>query len=487
MAVCNLFKDLTNPSGNFLMFSQYIEDITHNQVEGENWRVIPTRFVALDIDYSDLSDLVLDNNTAQKLNCDVPRYFQNYFENACAYGRSKTDWNGLNVKRWDSNISKNLFWNSMFAGNFIHSEDYGSAANNVKYIPEVKFFGDIDMHSYNEHKGMGYGEIYCYIPSDAEKMNCQVVINEDTNTDTTNNSIFLEGYPNTPLGNYSTEYVFENKYKMSFDNPDIDNLLNGSETRYNINTIVVLYSVFVEKIKTEVVENTTNRVTEWELLYDNIPMGMYIMGTFDNDNKLSNTTTKYVTTSYNTGTSYGLRICNRFSATGNGTLFNTDIVIDDSSYTNLCQLMSKMNENLSLMLDITKTTAGLTEQYKELESRLTNQKHNVPYVRNIDGIDYWFVNGKKLTAVGGEVSTGCDYLSPETVKQRLENLMDDDLTNDNTFIDDPNGPNCIPFTPFEVADKLGMENKNDYPDSMPPIIECSIIATNDEVQNQLDI
>ena len=52
MAVCNLFNQLSNTSGNFLLFSQYVEDITHNYAEGDNWKVVPTGFVALDIDYS---------------------------------------------------------------------------------------------------------------------------------------------------------------------------------------------------------------------------------------------------------------------------------------------------------------------------------------------------------------------------------------------------------------------------------------------------
>jgi hypothetical protein len=36
--------------------------------------------------------------------------------------------------------------------------------------------------------------------------------------------------------------------------------------------------------------------------------------------------------------------------------------------------------------------------------------------------------------------------------------MDDDPTNDYTFIDDPNGVNCIPIDPEELANELGMNN-----------------------------
>lgn len=52
MAVCNLFNRFDNASGNFMMFSQYVEDITKNYVESDNWKVVPTQFVVLDIDYT---------------------------------------------------------------------------------------------------------------------------------------------------------------------------------------------------------------------------------------------------------------------------------------------------------------------------------------------------------------------------------------------------------------------------------------------------
>lgn len=512
MAVCNLFNDLTSPSGNFLMFSQYVEDVTHNYTEGDNWKVVPTGFVALDIDYSKIDKKVVLNDYKETMNTGIPKYFQNYFENGCAYGRNKTkkgDWDGLEENSWNPGISRNLFWNSMFNAKFIHAEKYGSSTSNISYIPEVKYFGNIDMHSYNEHKGMGYSEIYCYIPSDAERMNCQVKFDEDVNFDASNNSLFLEGYndPNFAIDGYPTEYYYDRNHRMNFDDNYISNLLNGIETQYNINTIVVLYSIYVKNVSSitsnvykeqqryNTIEEGISSLEEysydinnlsssdWELIYYNLPMGMYIMGNFDDSGKLTNSATKYVTTSYNTGTSYGLRICSRFSATSNGTLFNTDVVADDTNYANMCQLMTAMNENLSLMLDVTKTTAKLTEQYKELESRLKNQKTNVPYVKCINGTDYWFVNGKMVATVEqGTTSGSYVQLSPQTVQQRLDNLMDDSELNDYAYIDDPNGPNYVPFTPRELAKELEIEG--DYPGTTTSNVELCIVANDEEVENE---
>ena len=92
MAICNLFNPLTDNTGNFLMFSQYMEDITRNYTDGDLWKVAPTGFVAMNIDYkslksdSDFIRIVL-NNGNDTLNTGIPKYFQNCFENACAYAR----------------------------------------------------------------------------------------------------------------------------------------------------------------------------------------------------------------------------------------------------------------------------------------------------------------------------------------------------------------------------------------------------------------
>ena len=62
-------------------------------------------------------------------------------------------------------------------------------------------------------------------------------------------------------------------------------------------------------------------------MYSDIPMGMYFNGKFNNY-KLTNEATKYVSTSYDTGTSYGLRICTRFSVMPNGRInSDSDITI----------------------------------------------------------------------------------------------------------------------------------------------------------------
>ena len=383
MAVCNLFNTLSNNSGNFLMFSQYVEDITKNYTNGNNWKVIPTKFIALNIDYSSVNKALIAPDDTD-LNIAIAKYFQNCFENPCAYDRN------MNTETWNPKVSKNIFWNSMFKSGLLTIQEDSNEEDSY-YIPQVMYYNDINMHSYNEHQGMGYSEIYCYIPSDAKKIKCHILeqIPEKQYTNTAN---YLEGFKdatdnNLMLGSYSTQYCKDDCYLMSFDSQDVN--LAGSnldDKSYNINTIVVLYSIF-------------NKVNdEWLPVYEysNIPMGIYFAGKF-NGTDLSNQITKYVTTSYDSGTSYGLRICTRFSATSNGRIINTDVTTDDSDYTNICQMMTAMNENLTKMLDVTKSAISTSQEYKESLATIKNSKTNVPYVKSIGGEDFWFVNGKPVT------------------------------------------------------------------------------------------
>ena len=449
MAVCNLFNKFKNASGNFLLFSQYVEDVTKNFVEGDNWKVVPSKFVALNIDYSKINKRRVQPNN-ENMNDAIPRYFQNCFENACAYGRENySKWVatvGLSKnKKWNPEISRNLFWNCMFDGELLHASKYG----NTKKVSEVVYYSDIAMHSYNEHQGMGYGEIYCYVPASAGKMNCQVV--EITDTDPSGRKFekppvktTLEGHTDKYINNYIQEYYYNQDFRFSFDDPDVQPLMNSSDPYYTINTVVVLYDV-LKKIN-----------DDWIPVYANIPMGIYFTGLFD-DHKLLNEATKY-NNAYNSGTSYGLRICTRFNASSNHIenvlLKETEVIVDDTSYTNMCQLMIKMNENLSKMLDISKSSMNTIQEYKETLSMIKNNRTNVPYVKDVNGLDYWFVNGRAVSAVNSGVDNCCTYLSPDTIRKRIDNIMDEYPCNDYTYIDDPNGCNCEAMTAREVAKRI---------------------------------
>lgn len=500
MAICNLFNELINPSGNFMLFSQYVEDIMHNFTEGDNYKVIPSKFVAMNIDYSKIDGkFVLNDGNEFDLNRGIPKFFQNYFENACAYGRTHykeiTDGNS----EWTPDISKNLFWNTMFDGNFISSKLYGSDKSKVKSVPEIMYYGDINMHSYNEHQGMGYGEIYCYIPTKSSQVVCQVVSvtdNEHSRVFVTNTSDKLEGR-SIEIENYSKNYFYNKDFNISFDDEELSDLAPSINNKYNINTIVVLYSIY-RKIN-----------DNWISLYSNIPMGMYITGRFEYPESdvitngeiitnLTNTITKYVSTSYDTGTSYGLRICTRFSANPNGNIIsNTETVSDGSSYTNLCQLMTSMNENLSKMMEVSKASVNNLNHLKEIYSILKNNRTNVPYIKNVNGTDCWFVNGKFVATVSQGSDKSCVEIPVESIEQRIANLKDLNPNNDyEKVIYDEN--ECEEFSPRELAENLGLELKDEQGDDKYPesgfvteiVKDCDCghdVATEEEINKELEL
>ena len=125
---------------------------------------------------------------------------------------------------------------------------------------------------------------------------------------------------------------------------------------------------------------------------------LYNFNITKDSNEISNPVLKHVTTEYNSGTSYGLRICTRFSTVGNNSNIITDIIPDNSAdYENMCSMISKMNENLSKMLDITKSAINNTQGYKDLIQIIKNNRTNVPYIKTINGESVWFVNGRMVS------------------------------------------------------------------------------------------
>jgi hypothetical protein len=418
MAVCNLFNELTSTSGNFLMFSQYVEDITRNFSDGDNFKIVPSKFIALNIEYSKINIPAIGNSA--DLNTDIPKYFQNYFENGCAFGKD------MFGKNWTSKHAKNLFWNSLFKGGFITTleqvqtveegievvteEDItepNAVSNSVtNIVKEIKYCGDINMHSYNNHQGMGYGELYCYIPTDGNAKQYSVSINTNVSS-TANTKAMLEGFeayankdqykiPTSYNTNFKT-YSYDENYNVNLTGTAISN----QDSQYDINTIIVLYSVYQK--------SNTDGVDTWSLIsseYADIPMGIYFAGCVNTDKKLTNTITKHIATSYDTGTSYGLRICTRFSATAQGKLItDTNVTADNSGNTNFCQLMTAMSENLERMYDVVKTNLNNSQDYKDLLSIIRNNRTNVPYVKKINNKDYWFVNGQLVTPA--QVNCNC--------------------------------------------------------------------------------
>lgn len=435
MAVCNVFKKLEKDTGTFLMFSQYVEDITRESTQSCYYHVTPSKFIALDIDYNNF-----DNET-------LVLFLQNYFENGCAISRSKY------VDKWTPELSKNLFWNTL-----LESGDKSLLTrDNNGIVNEIKYIGDINLQSYNEHDGMGYSEIYCYIPSEGKTMVHSILNNSDKKSDkevSIESGDYIEGYSekdfdNKYWGAINPHLVYTpfKKYLYSWEDDDVYKK-ETADTSFKINTIIVLYDVTTK----------TNTVNAHEVTYRNIPLGIYFTGKLDNY-VMTNSITKYISNPdiYNTGTSYGLRICSRFTVTPNQDNIKTvEITSNDEDYSTISQLLSQMSVSQTKMDEVISNIYNKAQNEKNFLATFKNNKTNIPYVKSINGEKYWFVNGKPVAGLtDGLEECGCEPYDEQTIRDMLKGTIS--LTIDlNTLY---NGSNIVNL--YDVYEILSENNRSE--------------------------
>jgi hypothetical protein len=371
MAICNLFNKITNPTGTFFTFSQYTEDLTKVQTN-PGYKVIPSKFICFNTNFSNW-----DNDT-------FPMFLQNNIENGAAFLRTKhEEYNADNFKQtfWDEVIKNKLF-----------------NKTTTPIVDEAVYCGDINIQSYSEQDGMGYSEIYCYIPNNAQKQT--VNINDITSaTYVSCNDTYICGYDKTDASYlYCIDEVFNSGtadkllfgHDYLYDSALYDmNIKNPADTtvtdKFEFNTVLVLYKVAYYDAD-----------AKETIIYEDIPLGLYITGMI-NSGSVDNHITKYISNDdiYSSGTSYGLRICSCITPTQNGTYIRTETTVDDLGiYESLTQAMSSMIDS---QVKMDETLGSLGEYHKNVKDHLDqfkNSRVNVPYIRQINGIDYWFVNGK---------------------------------------------------------------------------------------------
>lgn len=373
MSICNIFNEFNKPTGNILMFSQYTKDLTKGNARDESYKIIPSKFMAMDIDYNSISVPMVGDT--KNLNIDIPTFFQNFYENACAYCESNIE------EPFTPNNAKSLFWNAMDISNMIgstYTEGNGFKKYNNSYI---QYIGNINMQSFDEYNGMGYSEIFCYIPAEHEYKNYNITyIDGEDHVVNPNNTI--EGYEES-IDKYSKSYYKTASIQLEEVSPDTQPVL------YNINTIVILYDIYSKNIDGDYIK-----------LYDDVPMGMYFTGVLDENNGVTNSITKYISNedAYGMGTSYGLRICSRFTVTPNNININSIDVNSDgnNNYSAFCQVMTKMSENIDKMNEVISNSFKVQQNLQDMLAIFKNNRINTPYIKEIAGKSYWFVNGKLI-------------------------------------------------------------------------------------------
>ena len=435
MAVTNLFKVLSKPTGEFYMFSNYADDLTRQMTQPKTYRVVPSKFAALELNRpEECENLALLIGTA----------FQNYFENSSTFLR-ELDYSTLQpnntpteYKKW---WSSRMVWATLLKYGFITKDttEPDEEEEPIDYFPELHYIGDINIYSTTETDGTAYNEIYCYIPNDAKDTRYNVyniALAERTKVEYPDEYLMgwnATNYPqNTEIPNVP-EFDEENKISIydadTWFRPDAlycevtEGIKEANDvstslapttdaTKFDINSILVFYDIIsIDEDGTETVK------------YKNLPLGIYFTGY--SEGELSNVIEKYVSSEdiYDQGTSYGLRICNRYVSTPNATVFldtNIDAFDGMADFSHAMQLMGENAELMNLIAQQNETT------YKNLDEHLAqfkNYRTNVPYIRQlmIDGAMHgvWFVNGRNTGQIAGvyvnrETQVDWDCEDPES-------------------------------------------------------------------------
>ena len=439
---CNLFKTLGSGDshvGEFLMFSQYTEDITKEQSMKSGYRVVPSKFVALNLDIEHVfkgmdpnnipvsSPIMHDPNSnayymqvgdkrVEGCNNIISQIFQSYFENANAFIRNHAGENEF-PDNWDvegRSYASELLWRTLEEWGFIHKT---SNSVGFEYYDEVKYIGDINIHSNHKVGSYSYDEIFCHIP-----------VKENEYYYRLNQSIGIQGVPyleadggvlnsplegwndityqdNDPVVNRAITYHEPNSnigyyYRIGGDFPELE--FKGkidpedftpvprhpepNNDEYNFNAVIVFYDV----LYSEPGEDP-------RYLYKGRPMGIYLSGAVnENADGLLNTFTKFISNNdaYGQGASFGLRILMRYTPTSNSSTYTMEVSDNGHDYETITEAMGSISDAIVDINRIYKDQHMMHQTLKDHLSEFRNRRINVPYVREVGGIPYWFVNGR---------------------------------------------------------------------------------------------
>ena len=417
MAVCNIFSPLNNPTGNFLMFSNYADDMNKYRAQGNKYKVIPSKFYVLDVDFQD----VIPSMSGRDYNLDIPHLFQNRYENWVAYSKNNPSQTidaykarlKTNTMKDETdmqlieNISedefyKRMFWAFLMDCKFLKKiSNYGSSTD--LSVSNVKYQGNISLESYDKRGSEGYSEIVCHIPSETSVKN-YIMFNYNDHFTTTINKGYIEGYDETNAdrllipGNLNTtdKTIKVLSHEIPFGASNEGSTDAENTTSYKFNTVVVLYDVVC------VDSGTTTTIEE------GIPMGVYFTGTFEQDSStMLNEHTIYIQNKdiFGASTTYSLRICTRYTVNPNYFGIEPGVEVCEDDKSNMSILLSKMADNIDAMNDVLKAAHTNNAINKDLYNIFKSGQVNVPYIKEIDGVYYWFVNGKLVSQLSFEEIT----------------------------------------------------------------------------------
>ena len=449
---CNIFRPLVCNTGEFLTFQQYTNDLTKEQAEKDSYRVVPSRFVVLDVDlfkvfnlmYDDEQNVVFneDNPTSRYVelledddnttswsdrlalwasmhqsmpddrpletgyNNIIPQIFQSAYENAT------TMW-GQEPQSTEENYSRKLLWKTLENAGFLTPTTDDQSRT---YWEEVKYIGDINFHTDRNIDNYDYSEIYCHIPASATDGYYYISRDETQSvvfpSDPMSGQALIQGwtlqtYPqHDPLQPYNLTEYNSGEYRNQYELMDMDLMcmmdnLGGDETwtprdndnrEFQFNTILVFYNVLQWYDG------------NWIPLHRDRPMGIYFTGQVEVTDggvpvNFMNKFTKYISNedAYGQGAAFGLRIMSRVVPTPNSSSYQMSIIVEDGEpeeYNTIVTALGRISDTLLDQARSFTTMEEMAQQYKDHLAMFRNSRTNVPYPREVNGRWYWFVNGR---------------------------------------------------------------------------------------------
>ena len=401
MGKCNLLAPVSKTTGNFLLFSQYSEDLTRESQSEDFYRVVPSRYILL--------------NLNPVGGWDATKYsevFQNYFEQSCSVFRDNP---GV---KWTPDCAQAVLCKTLFKFGLL---DQPVQNPNTTYSSSsVLYSGDINITSTRQYDGVNYSEIYISVPSDTHRQKYEFThySNADTkivqypyqyicgwpdseypsvtDTDWPSNHLTAEYADGTVNVGSDVQYVYELKESTDYAwDPEPVEVLDDQFMKFN--AVVVLYDV----IKRNMSE------PEDTILYKNVPMGIYFTGAPYSDGMIQNAVTLWTSHPdiYEQGTSYGFRIGTRYLTTQNALqILDSSIEDTEDMYDQYSAAVGKLMDSQTKMDAILKEVSDYQQNITSHLANIKNYKVNVPYLREIGGRYYWFVNGQNQGVAAHQTS-----------------------------------------------------------------------------------
>lgn len=467
MGKCNLLTPLLSNTGTLYTFSQYAEDLTTMLSNVDDYRVTISRFMCLDLNKPNIG---ANGKTYDQIYGEI---FQNYFENACSAFR---DAEGTITSDSDNGefIFRPEYTRTLLFETLVKYGMMSRGQNDEITGEEIKFINDINIISSSEHDNISYNEFYCTIPQQSSALKYKIA--SDTIANDNDISLIYDiapvdakypdgtSIPTSEFNNYIIGYPYEdnsqyNRYPTTGLSKNVDgytDITDGNQNCYSLfnnNS----FDVFISDIYTEGYDDIDNRQYDYAaedngklieepevipvnevdrfkfnaviIFYDivdhrenstsnnqyNIPFGIYFTGHADENGEIENPVTVHIKNNdiYNQGTSYNLRVALRYLATQNATLIMDNIEIDNQPIDDFSSLYNMMAESQRIMRDNTNYIKSIQTSLSNHLAMFKNYRVNVPYIRTVNGVQYWFVNGRMLTPVTAVIVNNYNVVDPD--------------------------------------------------------------------------